>query len=149
MARTMSVKIPVSSLIADIEASIAKIDESVSNYANERKQYEAEMISYKESVAKFVSDFVSKNASNIGYDYDSILRINHAYNGKVELIFDKDSIEGFPEKPEEPQKPNQKEWFGREHQTRKQILERNLKVLRMTTQEEVSASSYSSVMELI
>jgi hypothetical protein len=149
MARTMSVKIPVSVLISDIEASIAKIDESVSNYATERKQYETDLVAYKESVAKFVSDFVSKNASNIGYDYESILRINHAYNGKVELIFDKDSIEGFPEKPEEPQKPNQKEWFGREHQTRKQILERNLKVLRMTTQEEVSASSYSSVMELI
>jgi hypothetical protein len=145
----MSVKIPVSSLIADIEASIAKIDEAVENYAADRKKYESEMATYKEDVAKFVSEFISKNASSIGYDYDSQLRINHAYNNKVELIIDKDSIEGFPEKPEEPTKPNQKEWFGREHQTRKQILERNLKVLRMTTQEEVSASSYSSVMELI
>jgi hypothetical protein len=145
----MSVKIPVSSLIADIEASILKIDNSVSNYANERKQYEADLVAYKESVAKFVSGFISKNATNIGYDYDSLIRINHAYNGKVELILDKDNIEGFPDRPEEPVKPNQKEWFGREHQTRKQILERNLKVLRMTTQEEVSASSYSSVMELI
>jgi hypothetical protein len=66
----------------------------------------------------------------------------------VSVEFDPEAL-GFPEKPEEPVKPNQKEWFGREHQTRKQILERNLKVLRMTTQEEVSASSYSSVMELI
>jgi hypothetical protein len=145
----MSVKIPVSSLIADIEASIAKIDEAVENYAEDRKKYEAELVAYKENVAKFVSSFISKNASNIGYDYDSQIRINHAYNGKVELILDKDSIDGFPDRPEEPTKPNQKEWFGREHQTRKQILERNLKVLRMTTQEEVSASSYSSVMELI
>jgi hypothetical protein len=149
MARTMSVKIPVSSLIADIEASIAKIDEAVENYATDRKNYETEMTAYKENVAKFVSGFISKNASNIGYDYDSQIRINHAYNGKVELILDKDTIDGFPDRPEEPVKPNQKEWFGREHQTRKQILERNLKVLRMTTQEEVSASSYSSVMELI
>jgi hypothetical protein len=149
MARTMSVKIPVSALISDIEKSIAKIDEAITNYATDRKKYEVETVAYKESVAKFVSSFISKNASDIGYDYDSLIRINHAYNGKVELILDKDSIEGFPEKPEEPSKPNEKEWFGREHQTRKQILERNLKVLRMTTQEEVSASSYSSVMELI
>jgi hypothetical protein len=149
MARTMSVKIPVSALIADIEKSVAKIDEAITNYATDRKNYETETVAYKESVAKFVSDFLSKNASNIGYDYESLIRINHSYNGKVELILDKDSIEGFPEKPEEPKKPNEKEWFGREHQTRKQILERNLKVLRMTTQEEVSASSYSSVMELI
>ena len=149
MARTMSVKIPVSSLIADIEKSIAKIDEAITNYASDRKKYDAEVVSYKQNVAKFVSDFISKNANKIGYEYDSLIRINHSYNGKVELVLDKDLIEGFPEKPEEPVKPNEKEWFGREHQTRKQILERNLKVLRMTTQEEVSASSYSSVMELI
>jgi len=149
MARTMSVRIPVSALISDIEKSIAKIDEAITNYATDRKKYEAETAAYKESVAKFVSDFISKNVSNIGYEYESLIRINHSYNGKVELILDKDSIEGFPERPEEPKKPNEKEWFGREHQTRKQILERNLKVLRMTTQEEVSASSYSSVMELI
>jgi hypothetical protein len=145
----MSVKIPVSSLIADIEKSIAKIDEAITNYASDRKKYDAEVVSYKQNVAKFVSDFISKNANKIGYEYDSLIRINHSYNGKVELVLDKDLIEGFPEKPEEPVKPNEKEWFGREHQTRKQILERNLKVLRMTTQEEVSASSYSSVMELI
>jgi hypothetical protein len=66
----------------------------------------------------------------------------------VSVDFDVDGL-GFPKKPEEPSKPNEKTYFGREYATRKEILERNLKVLRMTTQEEVSASSYSSVMELI
>jgi hypothetical protein len=144
----MSVKIPVSSLIADIEASIAKIDESVVNYADERKQYELETEAYKKQVAIAVSEYVKNNADKIGYDYDSKIRITTNYNGRLELTLDPELI-GLGEKPTEPSKPNQKEWFGREHQTRKQILERNLKVLRMTTQEEVSASSYSSVMELI
>jgi hypothetical protein len=148
MARTMSVKIPVSSLIADIEASIAKIDESVANYADERKQYEADLETYKQKVAGAVSEYLKNNSDKIGYDYDSVIRISTNYSGRLELVIDPDLI-GLGEKPTEPQKPNQKEWFGREHQTRKQILERNLKVLRMTTQEEVSASSYSSVMELI
>jgi hypothetical protein len=148
MARTMSVKIPVSSLIADIEASIAKIDESVVNYADERKQYEAELEAYKKKVASVVGEYVKNNSDKIGYDYDSTIRITTNYNGRLELTLDPELI-GLGEKPTEPNKPNQKEWFGREHQTRKQILERNLKVLRMTTQEEVSASSYSSVMELI
>jgi hypothetical protein len=148
MARTMSVKIPVSSLIADIEASIAKIDESVVNYADERKQYEADLAKYKLDVARVVSEYVKNNADKIGYDYDSQIRITTNYSGRLELTLDPELI-GLGEKPTEPNKPNQKEWFGREHQTRKQILERNLKVLRMTTQEEVSASSYSSVMELI
>ena len=149
MARSISVKVPTAMLIAQLENKIAEIKTAIADYPEAKAQYEKDLEAYKAKVAKFVSDFISKNASNIGYDYDSQIRINHAYNGKVELILDKDSIEGFPDKPEEPQKPNQKEWFGREHQTRKQILERNLKVLRMTTQEEVSASSYSSVMELI
>ena len=148
MARTMSVKIPVSSLIADIEASIAKIDESVVNYADERKQYEAATEAYKKQVAVAVSEYVKNNSDKIGYDYDSTIRITTNYNGRLELQLDPELI-GLGERPTEPVKPNQKEWFGREHQTRKQILERNLKVLRMTTQEEVSASSYSSVMELI
>jgi hypothetical protein len=89
------------------------------------------------------------NPDNIGTDHNSPIRIQrNSYRNDVSVEFDPEAL-GFPAKPEEPTKPNQKEWFGREHQTRKQILERNLKVLRMTTQEEVSASSYSSVMELI
>ena len=148
MARTMSVKIPVASLIIDIENSIAKIDADVANYANERKEYEEATQAYKGKVASAVSEYLKSNADKIGYDYDSVIRISTNYNGRLELVIDPELI-GLGEKPTEPSKPNQKEWFGREHATRKQILERNLKVLRMTTQEEVSASSYSSVMELI
>ena len=144
----MSVKIPVAVLISDIEASIAKIDESVDNYAEERKQYEADLSKYKVEVASVVGEYLKNNSNKIGYDYDSVIRISTNYSGRLELVLDPEVI-GLGEKPTEPSKPNQKEWFGREHQTRKQILERNLKVLRMTTQEEVSASSYSSVMELI
>ena len=148
MARTMSVKIPVSVLIADIEASIAKIDEAVSNYAEEVKVYRDEMVAYDKSlIAKAIE--VLSNPDNIGTEHNSPIRIQrNSYRNDVSVEFDPEAL-GFPAKPEEPIKPNQKEWFGREHQTRKQILERNLKVLRMTTQEEVSASSYSSVMELI
>ena len=148
MARTMSVKIPVASLIADIEASIKKIDEAVDSYAEELKLYRDEMVAYdKALIAKAIESL--SNPDNIGTDHNFPIRIQrNNYRNDVSVEFDPEAL-GFPSKPEEPVKPNQKEWFGREHQTRKQILERNLKVLRMTTQEEVSASSYSSVMELI
>jgi hypothetical protein len=148
MARTMSVKIPVSSLIADIEKSIAKIDEAVANYASEASAYRDEMVEYEKAlIAKAIEAL--GNPDNIGTDHNSPIRIQrNNYRNDVSVEFDIEAL-GFPTKPEEPVKPNQKEWFGREHQTRKEILQRNLKVLRMTTQEEVSASSYSSVMELI
>jgi len=148
MARTMSVKIPVSSLIADIEASIAKIDEAVVSYSAELSSYRDEMVAYDKALIAKAIEALS-NPENIGTDHTFPIRIQrNNYRNDVSVEFDVEAL-GFPTKPEEPVKPNQKEWFGREHQTRKQILERNLKVLRMTTQEEVSASSYSSVMELI
>ena len=148
MARTMSVKIPVSSLIADIEKSIAKIDEAVESYANEYKKYKDEMVEYEKTfIAKAIEAL--SNPDNFGSDHNALVRISrNNYRNDVDVSFEVEAL-GFPEKPVEPTKPNQKEWFGREHQTRKEILQRNLKVLRMTTQEEVSASSYSSVMELI
>ena len=148
MARTMSVKIPVASLIADIEKSIAKIDEAVETFAGEYKAYKDELAEYEKALIAKAIEAMS-NPDNIGTDHNSPIRIQrNSYRNDVSVEFDPEAL-GFPAKPEEPIKPNQKEWFGREHQTRKQILERNLKVLRMTTQEEVSASSYSSVMELI
>ncbi len=148
MARTLSVKIPVSTLIADIEASIAKIDEDVANYAEAVK-------TYKEQVKKYEADVMAKaiealsNPENIGTESSSPVRLTNSYRyNAISVEFDTDAL-GFPEKPTEPVRPNQKESFGREWTTRKEILERNLRILRMTTQEEVSASSYSAVIDLI
>lgn len=146
MARTMSVKIPVAALISDIEKSIAKIDVAVAEYPAKKAEYEAAVRQYdKDLVAHAI--LALNNPDNIGTEYGSLVRISKSHYG-VSVEFDTEAL-GFPKKPEEPERPNKTEWFGREHATRKQILERNLKVLRMTTQEEVSASSYSSVMELI
>jgi hypothetical protein len=148
MARTLSVKIPTSSLIADIEKSIAKIDEDVANYAEAIK-------AYKEATKKYEADVMAKaleaisNPANIGTESNSPVRLTSSYRyNTISVEFDTDAL-GFPEKPTEPQRPNQKESFGREYTTRKEILERNLRILKMTNQEEVSASSYSAVIDLI
>ena len=148
MARTLSVKIPTSKLIADVEASIAKIDEAVANYAEAQK-------AYKEAVRQYEADIVAhaikalSDPSNIGTEYDSPIRVTqNPYRSGVAVEFDADAL-GFPKRPEAPSNPNTKEYFGREYVTRKELLEKNLRILRMTSQEEVSASSYSSVIDLI
>jgi len=147
MARALSVKIPVSKLIADIEESIAKIDKDLSEYSAKRKQYEADVKQYdKDFIAHAIKAL--QDPSNVGTDSNSLVRLSRNYNGTLSLDFDVDVL-GFPQKPEEPQKPNEKTYFGREYITRKELLERNLRVLKMTTQEEVSASSYSAVIDLI
>ena len=148
MARTLSVKIPTAKLIADVEASIAKIDADIANYAEATK-------AHKEAVRQYEADIVAmaikalSDPNNIGTDHDSLVRIstNH-YRNDVSVEFDIDGL-GFPKRPESPKNPNEKTYFGRDYVTRKELLEKNLRILRMTSQEEVSASSYSAVIDLI
>ena len=147
MARTLSVKVPVSKLISDIENSIAKIDVAVAEYAEKRKQYEADSKQYDKDIVAHAIKAMS-DANNIGTEYGSLIRVQRGYNGNLSVDFDVEAL-GLPPKPVEPTRPNEKTYFGREYLTRKELLERNLRILKMTTQEEVSASSYSAVIDLI
>jgi hypothetical protein len=148
MARTMSVKIPTASLIADVEASIAKIDVAIEEYAGLRKQYELDVKKYQEELVAHAIKALS-DPTNIGTEHGSLVRLtSNNYRNDVDVTFDVDGL-GFPKKPEEPSKPNDKTYFGREYVTRKELLQRNLRILKMTSQEEVSASSYSAVIDLI
>lgn len=149
MARALSVKVPTASVIAQIEEAIRKIDEAVANYPADYEKYELETEIYKNEVATAIIKFVGSNADKIGYDHNSVIRISTNYNGRLELVFDSDKIVGFPVKPVEPKKPNQSEWYGNKHINRREVLEQNLRILRMTTQEEINASSYSAVIDLI
>jgi hypothetical protein len=147
MARTLSVKIPTSKLIADVEASIAKIDVAVAEYAEKRKQYEVDVKKYNDDLIGYAIKAL-QDPNNIGTEHGSLIRVQRGYSGNVSVDFDVDGL-GFPTKPEEPSKPNEKTYFGREYVSRKELLERNLRILKMTSQEEVSASSYSAVIDLI
>jgi hypothetical protein len=149
MARNISVKVPTALLIAQLEAKIAEIDAEIAGYPLARKDYEASLEHYKTKVAEFVGKFVKANADLIGFEHNNIIRISQNYNGRVELLFDTDSIEGFPKKPEEPRKPNPQTYYGRDYTTQRALLEKNLKILRMTSQEEVNASTYGAVMEIL
>jgi len=147
MARTISVKIPVVALITQLEEKIAEIDKAVATYPSDYEKYEKELETYKKKISKFAGEFIVKNANKVGFEHDAVIRLVNGYRG-LELTIDTNKVE-LPERPNEPKRPNQNEWFGREHATRKQLLEKNLKILRMTTQEEVNASTYGAVMELL
>ena len=148
MARSISVKVPTSLLISQIEERIAQIDKEIEEYPAKRDKYEEDLEAYKKEFATFVSDYLIKNAGKVGYNYDDVIRINN-YGNRVELVFASEAIVGFPKKPEAPESPNQKESFGREYATRKSLLEKNLRILKMTSQEEVNASTYGAIMEII
>jgi hypothetical protein len=148
MARTLSVKVPTTSLISSIEASIAQIDQDIEEYSSKRKQYEVDVKQYQEDIIAHAIKAL-QDPNNIGTEYDSLVRLTtNNYRNDVDVSFNIEGL-GFPKRPVEPSKPNQQQSFGREYTTRKEILERNLRILKMTTQEEVSASSYSAVIDLI
>ena len=153
MARSISVKVPTSLLIAQIEERIAQIDKDIAEYPAKREQYDKDLESYKNTVANFIAAYIGKNLDKIGFEYESIIRIHDTYlgrnNNKVEFTFQAEAIVGFPKRPECPEAPNQREWFGRDHATRKELLEKNLRILKMTSQEEVNASTYGAIMEII
>ena len=155
MARSISVKVPTSLLISQIEERIAQIDKDIEEYPAKREAFEKAEEAYKSEVANFVAAYLGENLDRIGYEYSDTIRINTNYvgyrsnGGKVELTFDTDPIPDFPKRPEAPQSPNQNESFGREYTTRKNLLEKNLRILKMTSQEEVNASTYGAIMEII
>lgn len=148
MARSLSVKVPTAAVIAQIEQKIAEIDAQIASYPADVEKYEKDNANYKVAVAKFIGDYLSNNIGKIGYDYGSDIRLSIG-NGNLSLSIDTDKIVDFPAKPVEPKKPNQSEWYGNRHINRKEVLTQNLNILRMTTQEEINASSYSSVMDLL
>ena len=148
MARSISVKVPVATLISTIQGKIAEIDEAIANYPKAREQYEKDLETYKDSLSAAIAKFIKGNADKIGFNHDDLVRISSSYGGRLELTFDNEAL-GLPKRPSEPERPNQNKWYGREHANQKDLLEKNLKILRMTTQEEVNASTYGAVMELL
>ena len=149
MARSLSVKIPTASLIADIEASIAKIDADILEYPAVYAQYQKDVADYQDKMLNAVLEAI-KNPANVGTEYNSLIRVTHNRYGRggVEISVRTEEL-GLPEYPEEPTKPNQRESFGRDYITRKALLEKNLKVLKMTSQEEVNASTYNTVIDIL
>ena len=149
MARSISVKVPTSLLIEQIEERIAEIDKAIEEYPAKRKQFEIDEEAYREKVANYVIHYLEANKNRIGFDYGSAVRIITNFRCRVEVEFDTSAIPDFPERPKAPEQPNSHEHFGREYTTRKSLLEKNLTILKMTSQAEVNASTYGAIMEIL
>ena len=147
MARSLSVKIPTASLIKDIELSLAKIEADIKNYPLHLEAYREQKAAHQEQIVDAVIKALGK-PELIGTDYSSPIRVSNDYGNSVSVRVDVDLL-GLPDAPKEPQKPNERQSYGRDYMTRKELLERNLKVLKMTSQEEVSASTYNTVIDLL
>ena len=148
MARALAVKVPTASLIALVEEKIASIKEAVASYPADVKKYEADYKAHQASLVSHAIKALTENADLIGDSYDKPIRVSVGYNGSVDVRIDSTAL-GFPEAPTKPSDPNSQRSFGREYARPLEMLEKTLRVLKMTEQEEVNASTYSSVMDLL
>jgi hypothetical protein len=148
MARSLAVKVPTASLIKLVEEKIATIKEEIANYPTAVKQYEKDHEAYKKSLVALTIKALTENPELVGDSYSSVIRVSIGYNGSVDVSLDKNAL-GFPDAPKKPENPNQQRSFGREWASPLEMLEKTLRVLRLTAQEEVNASTYSSVMDLL
>ena len=149
MARSISVKIPTALLISQVENKVAGIKEAMANYPDEVKKYEADYKAYRNDLVAMAIEALINNPDLIGEEHDKPIRVSvSSHSSNLSVQFDTDAL-GFPKQPEKPSNPNQKEWIGRDHISRLELLEKNLKILRMTSQEEVNASTYGAIMDLM
>lgn len=149
MARALAVKVPTASLIALVEEKIALIKSATAEYPAKVKQFEADYSNYKKSLVALTIKALTENPELIGDNYDNPIRVSaNDYNNSVDVRIDKVAL-GFPTAPQRPEDQNSKRSFGREYSTPLEMLDKTLRVLKMTAQEEVNASTYSSVMDLL
>jgi hypothetical protein len=149
MARALSVKVPTASLISLVEEKIATIKSAVAEYPVAVKQFEADYNDYKKSLVALTIKALTENPELVGDSYDKPIRVSaNDYNNSVDVRIDRVAL-GFPDAPKKPEDQNSKRSFGRDYATPLEMLEKTLRVLKMTAQEEVPASTYSSVMDLL
>ena len=132
MARAVSVKIPTSKVIEMIENKLAEMKQTAKDYPKLVEQYEKDLLSVSNKIVKIVKDNLGK---------DGVLFYNN-YSG-ASVSVGKSLLDGieFPTKPEDPEN-----WSAKQN---KEQLEKTLKLLRLTEQESVSASTYNSVLDLL
>ena len=150
MARAVSVKIPTTKVIEMIEAKIASITEEVASYPARKAQYQIDYKKYTDKVVSTLGKLLSKNGAELldNENSDSGIRVGTNYRNAVEITIGKDLLDF--EKPEAPQDPEPKAYYTRNaYSTKREELEKTLRLLRMTEQETITSSTYNSVLELL
>ncbi len=150
MARSLAVKVPTASLITLVEEKIAEIKTAIAEYPKAVETYKADLAKFEKQIVADVITALTTKPHLVGDNYDSPIRVSHSNYGSrsVSVAIDSTAL-GLPEAPIKPTDPNSQRSFGREYASPLEMLEKTLRVLKLTAQEEVNASTYSSVMDLL
>jgi hypothetical protein len=145
MARSVSVKLPTSVVVEMIENKLAEIAKAEADYPKLLSAYKKQIVSFTADLI----DLVSKNKKSIvdysdyGNQEDNI-SINSDYRGSVSIAVGKEIVAKIGTKPEKPSDPDT--WQNRD---KKEKLEKTLALLKLTSQETITSSTYNSVLDLL
>lgn len=153
MARAISVKIPTSKVIEMIEAKIAEINEEIASYPARKAQYLEDRKVYAEAVVARLGELIATRGAELlnTEDYDNGIRVSTNYRNSVEITLGKELTDGLV-RPVEPTDPEPKGYYGGRgsgYSTKREELEKTLRLLKMSEQETITSSAYNSVLELL
>ena len=149
MARAVSVKIPTAKVIELIEQKIASIDADVASYPARKAQYQIDYKVYTELVVARLGQLLTQRGNEVlgEENSDKGIRVSTNYRNAVEITIGKELLDLV--KPEEPTEPESKGFYNRNYTTKREELEKTLRLLKMTEQETITSSTYNSVLELL
>jgi hypothetical protein len=133
-----------------IESKIAEINEEIATYPARKAQYVIDRKAYAEQVVARLGELIATRGAELldTEDYEKGVRVSQNYRNAVEITIGKDLTEGL-EKPVEPTDPEPKNYYGRSYTTKREELEKTLRLLKLSEQETITSSAYNSVLELL
>jgi uncharacterized protein YcnI len=145
MARSVSVKIPTSTVIEMIEAKLAEIAKAEKDYPTLLNAYSKDIKAYGKAVAELIGKNPNKFVAFDEFHFESDnFSLTSDYRNTVQVQLGKGMVAKVGSKPTKPQEVGG--WQATQH---KEQLEKTLKLLKLTDQETVNASTYNSVLDLI
>ena len=145
MARSVSVKIPTSTVIEMVEAKLAEMVKAEKDYPSLLATYNKDIKAYGKALVELISKNANKVVDYNAFDFNSDqITITSDYRSNASVMVGKGLLAKLGDKPEKPE-----EVGGWHSKQKKEQLEKTLKLLKLTDQESVSTSTYNSVLDLI
>lgn len=133
MARAINVKIATAKVIKSLEEKLVKIQKDKANEKENQEKFNKELEKWRKAVIKIASTNIAK-ASHTS--------VNKRYDGTInlDLYFSKDTLD-VPAEPE----PDHKVLPDWQHKEMVEELENAIRILKMTDEEYVNASTMKSI----
>jgi uncharacterized protein (DUF2344 family) len=145
MARSVSVKIPTSVVIEMVESKLAEMVKAEKDYPNLLATYNKDIRAYGKSLIELLSKNANKVVDYSTFDFNSDqITLTSDYRTNASVLVGKGLLAKLGDKPEKPEEVGN--WHSKQ---KKEQLEKTLKLLKLTEQESVNASTYNSVLDLL